>query len=99
MSDIEKLDISLIEFIDNVSTNLKREIDHTHRVIRKHLENENKKGDNINYCSIIDCPIRLVFRQTLYKTIKDLEVTKRSFKSKELENLRKNLEEVLLEVK
>lgn len=99
MSDIEKLDISLIEFIDNVSTNLKREIDHTHRVIRKHLENENKKGNNINYCSIIDCPAKQVFRRTLINTIETLEETKRSFKSRELETLRKDLEEVLLEVK
>lgn len=46
-------------------------------------------------CLMLDCSCRQTLRRTLLEAIETLEATRRSFKSKELEQLRKKLVEVL----
>ncbi len=46
-------------------------------------------------CLMLDCSCRQTLRRTLLEAIGTLEATRRSFKSKELEQLRKKLVEVL----
>jgi hypothetical protein len=48
-------------------------------------------------CLMLNCSCRQTLRRTLSETIEVLESTRRSFKSKELEMLRKKLVEVLAE--
>jgi len=48
-------------------------------------------------CSMADCPYKKLFHRVLLETIEVLEETKKSFKSKRLEELRKRLTEVLKE--
>jgi hypothetical protein len=48
-------------------------------------------------CILLDCPYRRLLRQVLMETIEVLEETKKSFKSKRLEGLRKRLMNVLME--
>ena len=47
-------------------------------------------------CSFFSCPKEKIFTDTIYETIKVLEKTKNSFKSKELAELRKKLESIEL---
>jgi len=47
-------------------------------------------------CSLLDCPHRRLLRQVLTETIEVLEETKKAFKSKRLEGLRKRLMDVLI---
>jgi len=49
------------------------------------------------FCRSIECPVRAGHEQVLKETIQVLEKTKNSFKSKELADLRKNIEQHLLQ--
>lgn len=48
-------------------------------------------------CSLLDCPHRRRLKETLTEAIQVLEETRKAFKSKQLESLRKKLTGVLLE--
>jgi hypothetical protein len=52
------------------------------------------KGDT---CFYHDCPYRRRFKETLITTIETLEETRRSFKSKKIEILRRQLTSILSE--
>ncbi len=49
----------------------------------------------VNVCHLMDCPRVAAFAQALRETISVLEATKSAFKSKELGELRKKLEQIL----
>ena len=51
----------------------------------------------VELCSFMDCPHRKLLRQVLAETIEVLEETKKAFKSKRLEELRKRLMNLLIE--
>jgi hypothetical protein len=50
-----------------------------------------------NTCFCQDCPYRRRFKETLINTIETLEETRRSFKSKKIEVLRRELTSILSE--
>jgi hypothetical protein len=56
-----------------------------------------KDGCPVDLCPVVDCPHRRLLRQVLSETIEVLEETKKAFKSKRLESLRKRLMYVLME--
>jgi transposase len=56
-----------------------------------------KDGCPVDLCALEDCPHRKQLRQVLAETIEILEETKKAFKSKRLEGLRKRLMHVLTE--
>jgi hypothetical protein len=51
----------------------------------------------LDVCPLADCPHRRVLRETLLNAVEVLEDTRRAFKSKKLEALRKGMIEVLAE--
>ena len=54
-------------------------------------------GDTFEGCLLLDCPHRRKLRAVLLEAIETLEGTRRAFKSKQLETLRKKLLSVLAE--
>ncbi len=56
-----------------------------------------KNPTSFEHCSMADCPHKKLFHRVLLETIEVLEETKKSFKSKRLEELRKRLMEALKE--
>ncbi|OGP65455.1 MAG: hypothetical protein A2157_13025 [Deltaproteobacteria bacterium RBG_16_47_11] len=56
-----------------------------------------KNPTSFEPCSMADCPHKKLFHRVLLETIEVLEETKRSFKSKRLEELRKRLTDLLKE--
>ena len=57
-----------------------------------------KWGDaRIDTCLLLDCPHRRKLRETLIEAVATLEQTRKAFKSKQLETLRKKLMGVLAE--
>ena len=52
---------------------------------------------DLDTCPLVRCPHQRVLRQTLLETIEVLEGTRRTFKSKQLEVLRRKLTRVLVE--
>jgi hypothetical protein len=51
----------------------------------------------VHFCDVNNCPYRKRLKLVLSQTIEELEKTKRSFKSKQLEALRKKLCRILTE--
>lgn len=49
------------------------------------------------FCDVSNCPYRRRFKEVLSQTVEELEKTKRSFKSKQVEALRKKLCRILAE--
>ncbi|MDA3834191.1 MAG: hypothetical protein PF495_12430 [Spirochaetales bacterium] len=64
----------------------------------EHLLNRLREGDEeVIDCPSIDCPLRRLFKQILMEAIEVLEESRKAFKSKQLEGLRKRLIRALAE--
>lgn len=57
-----------------------------------------KDGCPVDLCVLVNCPYRKLLRQVLAETIEALEETKKAFKSKKLESLRKKLTVALMDI-
>ena len=87
---------SLINIIERSTRDLHHRVDMQHYMLLRilgHIRN----GYPFDLCSVVDCPHRRLLRQVLTETIETLEETKKAFKSKQLEGLRKKLMDVLKE--
>jgi len=84
-----------IKLIEKSTQDLHHRVDMQHHVLLSIL-GQIKDGCPINLCTLADCPHRRRLRRVLVETIEVLEETKKAFKSKRLESLRKRLTEVLL---
>jgi hypothetical protein len=87
---------SLIKIFERSTRDLHRRIDMQHDVLLSILE-EVKDRCPADLNSLLDCPHKRLLRQALTETIEVLEETKKAFKSKRLEVLRKKLMGVLKE--
>jgi len=87
---------SLIKIFERSTRDLHRRIDMHHYILLSILGHI-KNGCSFDLCSLVDCPHKRLLRQALTETIEVLEETKKAFKSKQLEVLRKKLMGVLKE--
>jgi len=85
----------LKKLIERSTQDLHQRVDMQQQVLLSIL-GQIKDGCPNNLCALMDCPHRRRLRQVLAETIEVLEETKKAFKSKRLESLRKRLTEVLL---
>lgn len=84
----------LIKIIERSTHDLHHRIEMQHDMLLRilgHMKNQRSLGP----CSLVDCPHKRLPRQVLMGTIETLEGTKKAFKSKQLEELRKKLIRVL----
>ncbi len=96
-SDHKSRSIDLREYVTKVSEEIVLRAVHERDVVLAFLEGEESEGDRIAYCPLVDCgPIRK-YRAALQEAVTLLEETRRSFKSRQLEELRKKLQTVLAE--
>lgn len=86
----------LIKLIERSTQDLHQRVDMQHHVLLSIL-GQLKEGCPVDLCPLMDCPYRRLLRQVLSETIEVLEETKKAFKSKRLEGLRKRLMHVLTE--
>ncbi|MBW2039265.1 MAG: hypothetical protein JRI46_06675 [Deltaproteobacteria bacterium] len=86
----------LMKIIERSTQDLHDRVDMQQHVLFSILE-QIKDGCPVDLCSLVDCPHRKLLRQVLAETIETLEETKKAFKSKRLEGLRKRLMAVLTE--
>jgi ribosomal protein RSM22 (predicted rRNA methylase) len=86
----------LTMLVERNTQELYRLIDVQHSILLSIL-NGKKDDFPFDLCSLADCPHRRLLRQILTETIEVLEETKKAFKSKRLEGLRKKLLHVLME--
>lgn len=86
----------VIQILQTSAKELRRRAEKNERLIAAALEGGDVK-DMLAACPPLDCPHRRKLRETLVEAIFTLEDTRKSFKSKQLEALRKNLIEALAE--
>jgi hypothetical protein len=86
----------LIKIIERSTQNLHHRIDMQHYILLSILGHMTNRR-SFDLCSLVDCPHKRLLRQVLTEIIETLEETKKAFKSKQLEELRKKLIRVLAE--
>jgi hypothetical protein len=87
----------LMKIIERSTQDLHHRVDMQQHVLLSIL-GQIKDGCPVDLCALVDCPHRRLLRQVLAETIGVLEETKKAFKSKRLENLRKRLTVVLMDI-
>ncbi|HKS97872.1 MAG TPA: hypothetical protein VJV74_17280 [Terriglobia bacterium] len=88
-------DVDLREYVTEMARELTERVGHQREVLLKYLDERQPQGQAIDYCPLIDCSPRQKYRAALLEAIRVIEETRRSFKSRQLEELRKRLEGVL----
>ncbi len=89
--------IDLREYVTKVSEEIALRVAHERDVVLALLDGEEAEGGRIAYCPLVDCAPRNKYRVALQEAVNVLEETRRSFKSRQLEELRKKLQAVLAE--
>jgi len=75
---------------------LRQRIEEHHALLKRVME-ESDSVAVVDVCLVVECPHRRKLREVLTEVIEVLEETRRAFKSKRLEALRKKLVRVLAE--
>lgn len=91
------MDLSLTDYIEEVSRELAERVEHQRQVLLRVIEDHQSAGKPLDYCVLVDCGPRRKYRAAVEETIRVLEETRRSFKSRQLEELRKSLQGLLAE--
>ncbi|MDP3940376.1 MAG: hypothetical protein Q8R92_19855 [Deltaproteobacteria bacterium] len=87
----ERGDLSLDQYIDRLTDEIHQRVEHQRSVVRKLLCMADDDSLCAPYCPLADCPRLENLRSVLRETIQVLEDTRRSFKCKRLEVMRKKL--------
>jgi hypothetical protein len=72
---------------------LRRQMENHHRLLQEHAECICR--DNLDFCPYLECPHEKQLRGAIRDVVETLEETRKAFKSKQLENLRKRMLDVL----
>lgn len=89
--------IDLREYVTKVSEEIALRVAHERDVVLAFLDGEESEGGRIAYCPLVNCGPHHKYRAALLEAVIVLEETRRSFKSRQLEGLRKKLQAVLAE--
>jgi hypothetical protein len=89
--------LSMREYVTQLADEITARVVHQRQTMLKLLDAEGQAGGPISYCPLVDCSPRRKYRSALNEAVRVLEETRRSFKSKQLEDLRKKLQAVLAE--
>ncbi|MDL1979457.1 MAG: hypothetical protein ACNY01_12575 [Desulfobacteria bacterium] len=87
----------LIRIIDSSTKDLHNRVDMQRHILATVIDKKIKKADICPDCLFSECPYKKKLKRVLTESIAVLEGTKRSFKSKKLELLRKDFIRLLAE--
>ncbi|HZT68547.1 MAG TPA: hypothetical protein VFC10_02200 [Terriglobia bacterium] len=90
-------EIDLRDYVNGIASELTGKIEHQREVLLKFIEDCENDGRQIDYCPLIKCGPRQKYRAAVLDAIQVIEETRRSFKSRQLEDLRKRLENLVAE--
>lgn len=96
-SNRESREIDLREYVIKVSEEIALRVAHERDVVLAFLDGEQSEGGRIAFCPLVHCGPLQTYRAALQEAITVLEETRRSFKSRQLEELRKKLQAVFAE--
>lgn len=95
--DGSPLDLDLREYVTNLSREMTERLTHLQAVIERVAAENDAAGSPLEFCPLVDCRARRRYRAAVQEAVKVLDQTRRSFKSRQLEELRRMLEAVLSE--
>jgi len=88
-------EVDLREYVNGIAGQMAERIEHQRQVLLKVIDERRDEGQSIEYCPLVDCASRTQYRAAVLDAIQVIEETRRSFKSRQLEDLRKRLENLL----
>ena len=88
-------DVSVSDYITQIAEELTTRIDHQRRVLLKVVRDRETPTRPLDYCVLIDCGPRQKYREAVHDAVRVLEETRKAFKSRQLEELRNRLEDLL----
>jgi hypothetical protein len=91
------LNLDLKEYVSEMSRELTERLAHLQSVVERVAAENEAAGHPIEFCPLVDCRARRRYRVAVQEAVKVLDETRRSFKSRQLEELRRMLEAVLIE--
>lgn len=89
--------LELKEYIEQISSEITARVSHERDVLLEFLEQDRGSNGKLFYCPLVDCSPRKKYRAGLLEAVRVIEETRRSFKSRQLEELRKKLQSILAE--
>jgi L-amino acid N-acyltransferase YncA len=91
------LNLSLREYFEEASRDVAQRLAHLGTVVEQMSAAAEARGELIEFCPLVDCRARQRYRAAVQDAVRVLDATRRSFKSRQLEDLRRMLEAVLVE--
>ena len=91
------LNLSLREYFEETSRDVAQKLAHLGSVVERMSGEAEARGEPIEFCPLVDCRARRRYRAAVQDAVRVLDATRRSFKSRQLEDLRRRLEAVLVE--
>jgi hypothetical protein len=91
------LNLDLREYVNNISREMTDRLSHLQAVVERVTAENEAAGPPIEFCPLVDCRARRRYRHAVEEAVEVLDETRRSFKSRQLEELRRMLEAVLIE--
>ncbi len=97
MRDGAKSGLDLRDYLLEMERELTNLVGRQREVLIRFLDEQERQGHSLDHCGLIDCRPLNRYRRALRNAVRVLEETRRSFKSRRLEELRKELEQALAE--
>ncbi len=85
------------EYLTTITEELQTRIEQQRQATLALLDERRSEGPSIAYCPLVDCRPNRRLREAIRQAIGVLEETRRSFKSRQLEELRLKLQAALAE--
>lgn len=92
-----RLNLSLREYVTEISREVTERLTHLGTVVERVAAEGEKRRELIEFCPLVDCRARRRYRAAVQDAVRVLAETRHSFKSRQLEGLRRMLEAVLSE--
>lgn len=90
-------EVDLKAYVNRVSAEIALLVNHQRDAVLAAIDEKGRAGENLPYCALVNCAPVERYRIALQETIAVLEETRKHFKSRELEHLRKKLQKLLIE--
>ena len=91
------LNLTLQEYVAEVSREVTERLTHLSAVVEQLATEREAGAKSIDFCPLVDCRARQRYRIAVQDAVRVLDETRRSFKSRQLEDFRRKLEAILIE--
>lgn len=88
-------EVNLSVYVNEVADQLTQRIEQQRKILLKVVDEKLTSGESVDYCPLVDCSPRQKYRAAVMDAVQVIEDTRRSFKSRQLEELRKRLSNLL----